>query len=416
MFTLAATAQVHTVLYSFQSGNDGALPTSNLISDGAGGFYGMTHSGGSSGCGGYGCGTFFHLTHSGGVWTNTVLIAFGDKPDLDQPDFELIKDSAGNFYGTSEGGGTDNWGTVFEISPPSQPGGAWTETILYSFTDGLDGGDPQGGVTFGPGGALYGTTVYGGPFNTGGCYPYGCGVVFQLLPPAKGSTTWTEASLYNFSDIFINSGNDMKLIADRQGRLFGTTQNLGRFGAGTVFMLTPPSSQGGNWTTTDIYDFTGGADGANPLAGLIFDRAGNLYGTTNGNAALLGTVFELSPPSGSGSWAFKLLHTFVGTPSDGDHPQTRLTFDNRGNLYGTTYGGGITRSPKCFILVGCGTIFELSPTSEGVWNETVLHEFGGGDDGLTPEAPVTIMGNGLIFGTTWIGGTADQGTVFVIRP
>jgi hypothetical protein len=418
LFPLATLAQTEKVLYSFESGSDGSHPTSNLIPDGSGGFYGITHSGGGPNCGGYGCGTFFHLsspTQPGGAWSNAVLYSFQGVPDVSQPDFELVRDSTGNFYGTAESGGQANWGAIFELSPPAQQGGDWTETILYNFTDGVDGGNPQGGVVFGIGGALYGTTVYGGPSKTDNCYPYGCGVVFQLLPPASAGASWTETSIYNFPSQPINYGNDMKLAAGKNGVLLGTTQLLGSNSLGSVFALVPPASEGGPWIERDIYSFTGGSDGLFPLAGVTIDNAGNLFGTTNGSENVLGTVFILVPPAPGGkNWTFRLLYTFLGSPNDGAHPQTTLALDDDHNLYGTTFGGGVDNNGNCFALVGCGVIFELSPTASG-WTETILHKFHGGNDGSTSEAPVTVLGE-VVYGTTWFDGPfGDNGTVFAIH-
>jgi len=418
LFQLATFAQTEKVLYSFQSGSDGSHPTSNLIPDGSGGFYGITHAGGGTNCGGYGCGTFFHLNppaQAGGAWTDTVLYSFQGTPDVSQPDFELVKDKAGNFYGATELGGQNNWGAVFELSPPAQQGGAWTETILYNFTDGLDGAVPEGGVVFGLGGALYGVGTYGGPSKTGNCYPDGCGVVFQLLPPAQQGGAWTESAIYNFP-ANPTLGHDLKLATNPSGKLFGTTQYLGSNSLGSVFELMPPKAKGEPWTEHDIYSFTGGFDEFWPVAGVVIDNAGNLYGTTNGTENILGSVFKLSPPkSGSQDWTYSLLYSFLGSPIDGKNPQTPLTLDAKGNLFGTTYGGGINSNSNCFVLVGCGVIFELSPTTGGGWTETVLHEFKGGKDGSTPEAPVTVVG-GVVYGTTWDDGPfGDNGTVFAIH-
>lgn len=409
--SLAGFGQTKKILHSFQSGNDGALSDSNLIPDGSGGFYGMTHTGGgASYCGGYGCGTFFHLTQSGGIWVETVLYSFLGVPDVYQPDYELVQDKTGNIYGTSTGGGTLNEGVVFELSPPSVSGGSWTETILYSFTGGLDGAVPFGGVVFGPGGGLYGITRYGGPYKTGDCYDNGCGVVFQLLPPAQTGGTWTESAIYNFGLPVLQG--DMKLTVDNKGTLYGP--NEGAYPHPTIFMLLPPSSSDGNsWFYEDIYSFTDGADGQYAASGVIFDKAGRLYGTSAGGTATYGTVFQLVPPATFGTaWTFNLVHSFGGPSSDGSGPEARLTIDSQGNLYGTTVFGGFA-AKECYY--GCGTVFELSPSTGGTWTESLLHKFIGGNDGYWPKAPLTISG-GTVYGTTWLGGTANYGTVFAIRP
>ncbi|SRR5258708_4389094 len=405
---LASFAQSKKILHSFQSGTDGALSDTNLIPDGSGGFYGMTHVGGSSNCGGYGCGTFFHLTQSAGAWTETVLYSFPGTPDVSQPTFELVRDKAGNFYGTSLGGGPVNWGTVFELSPPSATGGAWTETILYSFTGGLDGGFPFGGVVFGLNGGLYGVTAYGGPYKTGDCYNNGCGVIFQLLPPSQKGGAWTESPIYNFNPFEVTMG-DVRLAVDQQGRLFGANGN--DYPHPSIFMLSPQTD--GSWLYGQIYSFTGGVDGEVPDSGLIFDKAGNLYGTSMGGQSIGGTVFQLLPPAdGSNNWTFNILHSFAGPPTDGYAPAARLTLDQQGNLYGITTGGGFA-AKGCYY--GCGTVFELSPSSSGTWTATLLHRFIGGNDGYEPQAPVTVSG-GVVYGTTWLGGSANSGTIFAIRP
>jgi uncharacterized repeat protein (TIGR03803 family) len=416
-FVATASAQVLKKIYDFQGGNDGASPASNLQSDGAGGFYGTTVSGGSSNCGGYGCGTFFHLSpppHSGGAWTETLLYTFQGTPDASQPSGSFVHDQAGNFYGISTLGGSKNWGTVFKLSPPALLGDPWTETVIYSFTDGLDGGTPQGGLVFGLEGALYGTTIYGGANNDSSC-EYGCGTAFKLAPPVQTGGAWTQSVIYNFPKLIAAFPSYMTLAADTKGRLYGTTQFLGRRSMGNVFVLLPPAIKGSLWTERDLYSFTGGSDGFWPLAGVILDSSGNIYGTTNETESTLGTVFQLTPPpQGRTVWTFHLLHTFLGSPSDGAHPQTPLSLDKAGNLYGTTFGGGNDSDPNCTAPVGCGVIFELSPSGTG-WTESILHEFGVDQDGQRATAPVVLSGS-LAYGVTGGGGTTGHGTVFALRP
>jgi uncharacterized repeat protein (TIGR03803 family) len=194
----------------------------------------------------------------------------------------------------------------------------------------------------------------------------------------------TEKVLYNFQ-----GGNDginpsTGLIADSAGNLFGTTTDGGSAGYGVVYELSP--SQGGGWIQTVIYSFHG-ADGAAPAAGLIFDQAGNLYGTTStGGKPHLGTVFQLTPSGGG--WTEMVLHSF--TDKDGSHPLAGLIFDQAGNLYGTTLFGGRSHS---------GVVFQLT-LSGGAWKETVLHSFTGRNDGIDPEASLIMDQNGVLYGTT----------------
>jgi uncharacterized repeat protein (TIGR03803 family) len=212
------------------------------------------------------------------------------------------------------------------------------------------------------------------------------------VPVQRG---WTETLFYSFQDSTESWAPNPGLILDQVGNLYGTTSGGGgsaceyRYadGCGTVFELSPNGS--GGWTETPLYSFQGVSDSGVPLSGLIFDDAGNLYGTAvtgGGVTGCLGfggcgTVFELSP-NGSGEWTEAVLCSFRGG-SDGAMPQAGLNLDRNGNLYGTTSEGGDT---ACFNGSGCGTIFELSPNSGGAWTETLLYRFQGGNDGWFPQA------------------------------
>jgi uncharacterized repeat protein (TIGR03803 family) len=392
VFSLTGFAQTKKTIDSFNGTSDGAFPDSNLIADGSGGFYGVTSSGGAAGCG-----VFFHLTQAAGVWTETVVQSFQDSPsDLCGPNYDLLQDSAGNIYGSSEGGGTFGYGAVFELSP--QSGGGWTDTVLYSFTDGLDGSRPEGGVALGPNGGLYGITFEGGP-SSDEC-DFNCGVLFQILPPAERGGAWSETTIYSFP--YPQQPGDLHVIADQQGNLFGTNTSLH-----TIFKLSLASD--GKWSYADIYKFTG-SNGIYAPAGLITDSAGNLYGTTISSPC--GLVFQLAPPASESTWTFNLLYTFAGAPNDGCYPYGRLIFDSQGNLYGTTFYGGFSNR-TC--QSSCGTVYKLSPSSGGTWTETLLHKFIGGNDGNQPNARLAISG-GVVYGTTQFGGAANSGTVFAIRP
>jgi uncharacterized repeat protein (TIGR03803 family) len=341
----------------------------------------------------------------------------------------LIFDSKRNLYGTTYFGGTfsgecvgyDGWGcgTVFELSPNGS--GGWTETILYSFQGGTDGWDPNCGLIFDQAGNLYGTTPYGGSNGTG--------TVFELSP--NGSGGWTETVLYSFG-AYTNDGARPSgtLVFDKSGNLYGAASEGGQGlcpsnggGCGAVFELSPKI--GGGWTESTLYSFTGGADGESPNSPPIFDQSGNLYGTTKsgGNASVCiarfpppgcGTVFELSP-NGKGGWTEMTLYTFQGG-NDGGNSSAGLIFDPVGNLYGTTEYGGGGGCSSLFASPGCGTAFELSPSSTGGWTETILHSFQVASDGENPYAGLIFDQSGNLYGTTTGGPNGGDGTVFELIP
>jgi uncharacterized repeat protein (TIGR03803 family) len=327
------------VLYSFGNGTDGAGPSvSGLIFDAAGNLYGTTYGGGI-----YRAGTVFELTpQAGGGWTENVLYSFGNGTDGADPQASLIFDAAGNLYGTTGYGGTHGLGTVFELTP--KPGGGWKEKVLHNFKK-ADGFRPHG-LIFDAAGNLYGTTVLGGGHNKG--------TVFEMMPQAGGG--WMLQVLHSFSKYLPDGTYDgltpyASLIFDGTGSLYGTTQDGGAHGCGTVFELVPQAD--GGWTENVLHDFGNDTDGAYPQSNLIFDAAGNLYGTTYiGGAYGLGTVFELTPQA-DGGWMESVLYDFSGG-TDGSVPIGGLIFDAAGNLYGTTSRGGVCPN-------NCGTVFELSP-------------------------------------------------------
>jgi len=289
------------------------------------------------------------------------------------------------------------------------------ETVLYSFGGYLgDGLGPLGGPVFDSAGNIYGTTLSGGPVS--GCPgDSGCGTVFELSPSSGG---WTETVLYNFC----TTGNPSTcpdgaepfsgLIFDKSGNLYGTTYTGGA-GYGTVFELSPPSS-GGSWTESVLWTFTGKAgDGAKPEYGkLNWDAAGNLYGTTTeGGAYNHGTVFELSPQSG-GVWTETILHSF--DRSDGAAPLFGVAIDGSGNLYGTAELGG--NGNGCDH--GCGTVYELSPSGNS-WVYTVLYKFNQ-STGAFPNSPISIDSAGNLYGTVYQGGVSGCnstcGGIFKLAP
>src|SRR5580700_10239218 len=294
----------------------------------------------------------------------------------------------GVLYGTTNYGGGSNAGTVYSLTPPGSPCGAWTEAMLYSFTGGSDGGHPVAGLLIGSNGALYGTASAGGS-SAGACGEQGgCGTAFELTPPSSPGGAWTETVLHTFTGTPDGAYPSTALVPGSGGVLYGTTPSGGAFGGatlgyGTVFALTPPSSPDGTWVETVLYSFTGGSDGGYPNIPVI-DASGAIYGTT-----YFGTAFELAPPpSQGGTWTFTLLYTFKG----GSTPEAGLTIGPGGELYGTTFGGG---GGSCFLgaATGCGTVFELTPPASpgGAWTETLLGVFQAPHaDGKFPNSRVVL--------------------------
>jgi uncharacterized repeat protein (TIGR03803 family) len=334
MLVPAATAQSkYKVLHRFyqvdQQHYDGTSPYGGLILDAAGNLYGITAYGWGSGCYWHGCGSVFKLTpNPDGSWAESVLTdSFFNTDPGSWSMAELTFDGHGNLYGTTTGD-YQCCGQVLKGAP--NPDGTWTWKTLYSFTGGRDGARPYAGLIFDAPGDLYGTTTGGGP--------YGYGVVFKLTPNPDG--TWTESALYNFTGGKDGANPYAGLVLDSAGNLYGTAAGGGFAGCGSacglVFQLTPSGSQ---WKEKVLHRFSGGKDGGTPSANVIFDAAGNLYSTTvSGGAYGLGVVFELIPNS-TGGWKEKVLHQFQGG-KDGANPYAALVFDTAGNLYGTTYNGG----------------------------------------------------------------------------
>jgi uncharacterized repeat protein (TIGR03803 family) len=339
--------------------------------------------------------------------TFQVLHTFTGAQDGANPYTGLVLDRPGNFYGTTKFGGNHGFGAVFKLS---QRG---IFSPLHDFS-GSEGMSPIG-LTVGPDGNLYGTTEFGGA--GGSCGGTGCGAVFEVRPPptACGSflCSWSVTVLHRFTGGADGGRPYSGVIFDSAGNLYGTASQGGQLtgacagtGCGVVYELTP---SGGTWTQTVIYTFSGRSDGSSPFAGLVFDATGNLYGTTGyGGTQSDGTVFELTP-SGSG-WTKNTLYDFQGG-SDGLYPHAALILDHSGNLYGTTLDGG---DSSCF--GGCGTIFQLSP-SGGNWVHTVLYTFTGTSGDAYPYASLFMDAAGNLYGTT-VGGadTPPYGNVYQLTP
>ena len=387
----AGDAKFHTV-YRFDTGAGGAPPNGLVESGGV--FYGTTQGGGT-----YYDGTVFSLkppTNRAGNWTETVLHNFDSQAgDGGQPYAPPVVGPGGVLYGTTGYGGAYcneqtplGCGTVYQMVPPSTPGGAWTESVLFSFNYGAPGRGPQSELipcsdpSVCTAGAIYGTTA------AGGIYAYG--TVFELQPPASPGGAWAETVLYSFT-----GGNDGNgpygLTMSANGTLYGVTAaggTDGGGGAGTVFELTPPAMPGGAWTETVLHSFLGGRDGSAPYEAPLIAADGTLYGNTYGACEKLcsipygvGTVFALRPPATpGGTWAKRILHDFGGAS-----PDSPLAFRG-GAVYGTFSlppGNG-------------GCIFKLQHGSGGKWEETVLHTF---PDNVNPFGNFVMSKKGTIVGT-----------------
>jgi len=398
--TALAITPKESVLYHFKGGTDGALPTASLVEDPAHNLYGTTPHGGTSNLG-----TIFEVSPPGTVWTETVLYSFAGGNDGANPFGNLIMDQAGNLYGTTFAGGgsancTAGCGTVFQLAPPATQGAPWTETVLYSFTGLNDGANPLVGLIADSKGNLYGTTYNGGGVT---CGTSTCGTIFELTPPVTKGGPWTETVIHRFGTSSDGAHPAAGLTFGLRGALFGTTQggnNKAQFGA--VFKLKPPATQGGSWTEGVLYRFTGGSDGASPNGSLIVDKTGNLYGTTYVGGQSYGVVFEIT----FGTWAESVIYSFTGG-SDGANPTAGLLKDKAGNLYGTTTSGGENNNGSAFQLT--------PPVGQGdPWSETTLYDFSGGHDGSMPNASLTFGKGGQLYGTTSLGGGPKEGTVFRI--
>jgi len=442
--SIAATTE--ETLYKFKGGaKDGANPGGVvMLADGS--LLGTTGSGGG-GCTA-GCGVLFQLvppSQGASSWTEKVLYHFSQSENINPTGLTLSK--SGSLYGvTVEGAGL---GSVFKVERPKSVNSGWTVTTIFRFGDNAGGlgSYPRGAVVEDTSGNLYGTA--GGGY-TCGYYPPGqnpfpipiqCGIVYKLSPPSGNNSTWTETDLYSFKGNSNDGDLPGDLIIGRSGELYGVTQAGGRGcpyiansnlfrGCGTVFRLSPPSAGRSKWTETILHFFAGGpSDGANPIAALILDSNGNLFGsasdgyTTQNTPQGGGGVFELSPPaSGKQTWLETTLWKFEQIvngqiDSRGGYPYEQLTLGEGRILYGTTLlAGGNTSS---------GVVFALNPPAKGKtsWTETVLHAFTN-TDGAGPQGPGMIFDKktGNLFGAApgggigTAGGFGGNGVVFEISP
>lgn len=419
---LAAYAQVaaaqEQILYTFLNNSmDGAVPQGGLVMDSSGNLYGTTAAGGSLG----NHGTVFELSppaSPGGMWTEQILYSFAGGVDGpgQMPASTLVFDGKGNLYGTAGGGG--GGGVIFELSPPASEGGTWTQQVIDNFSGSMDGVGPEGNLVFDKNGNLYGVTEDGGQYNSGS--------VFELTPQENG--TWTEQILFSFSSSGPTGDRPQAgLILDGNGNLYGTTEDGGGTegtASGVVFELSPPAT-GVTWTETVLHTFGESLfDGSTPVDNLYMDSDGNLYGTAETGyysqafVAYDGIAFELTPPATQGGdWTEIILHPFANNASNGGNPESGLTPDGQGNFYGTTIFGGPNAVGPGGSTTG-GTIYELMPPVQagGAWSERVVYDFGASStDGYETTANLLEDGKGNFYGTTQAGGDG-VGTVFEFTP
>lgn len=330
------------------------------------------------------------VSQSAQAQTFTVLHQFTGGKDGAQPQAGLTIGSTGKFYGTTSNasGNAKGFGTVFRLS---HSGSKWTLNTLHSFNGGFDGAYPEARVVIGPHAGLYGTTYQGG--GNSFCSGTGCGTVFEMQHLKQG---WRKRILYRFTggaSGAIPANGD--LVFDAKGNIYGATVLGGSQNLGTVYSLARTS----RWAETVLHSFIG-SDGANPLGGVVFDNAGNVYGTTvsGGGGGNGGVVFQLMP-SGS-NWTYNTLYEFCAQRGDGCNPSASLIFDQSGNLYGSASNG---------CTEGQGSVFELA---SGKWIETVLYLFTGGSGGANPEGALTMDAAGDLYGTAAQGGAYGNGAVF----
>ncbi len=408
------TIQNFSPVYSFQGSfaGDGAnpkrVPIIGTVPGGVPSLYGVTPYGGTAN---FGAVYSFPLAFGS---SDTVLYSFAGPPnDGETPDGALVLASNGVLYGTTGGGGSDSAsGIVFSLAPPATPGGPWTETVLHNFAGGPSDGansyaalvvaGEQGGLP-----VLLGTTYNGGTRSNG--------IVFSLSPPSTPGGAWTESFLHFFAGAPNDGANPHTAVTPgSNGVYYGTTYNGGASNNGTVYQLTPPSSPAGEWTESVLYSFAGTpTDGANPHGDLVLGPGGVLYGTTLGGGPMgRGTVFSLTPPlSPRGKWTEKLLYKFANG-TDASEPRAGLVMSTAPGgeqvLYGTTYLGG---------TYGDGTVFSLTApaTPDGSWTETILVSFQN-FDGINPEAGVVMDSTGALYGATYSGGDANFGLIYYLVP
>lgn len=391
MFASAAWASKENVLWNFSGTNgDGSNPWSNyFISDAKGNLYGATDSGGTNSDG-----IVFMLTPAG---EEKILYEFQGQGagDGSSPYGRLAFDTKGNIYGTTQSGGANGTGTVYELT---KHGSGWKEKVIYTFSaGGLDGADPSAGMTIAADGTMYSTTPDGGA--------YGAGAIFSLKKTAKG---WQQTVIHSLN--FPSEGGFPYegLMMDAAGNLYGAAPSGGSGSNGVIYRLNH-TKQG--WEYTNLYSFTGqnGDGGGLYWIDLISDSAGNIYGATSfGGTNGTGTVWELVYSKAKKTYSESILYEFgTGTSGDGNNPYGGLVMDSKGNLYGTALYGGSD---------GLGVVYKVTKHGK-TWKETIVHDFAGGTtDGQSPTGNLFMDSTGRVYGMAENGGTSNLGIVYRITP
>lgn len=380
-----AAAQTFQVLHDFTGGLDGGTPPYTLAQDSAGRLYGTANSGGQNGTG-----VVFRFQRMNSVWVLTPLYDFSGQDGQPGWGVTVAPDNTIYTVGSYASVLGGPCGTAIHLRPspiaPRAVPAYWNETALRTYVKSQEG-CPTGNLLLDSSGNLYGVTQDGGP--------NGWGSVFELT---RNGSAWTETILYAFQGQADGGAPYSGLIMDNAGNLYGTASAAGANRQGVVFEL---KHSGGSWTEQVLYTFQGGNDGGQPVAGLIFDNTGDLYGATaSWGSGGGGTVFKLAPSQGS--WTYSVLASLTGS----DGPVASLTMDASGNLYGTTF----MDDPD-----GYGSVFKLTPSGGG-WTYVNLHNFTGGADGGYPGGGVVLDTAGNLYGTAVTGGANNLGVLYEITP
>lgn len=418
-----AAAGTETLTYQFTGTPDALYPDYGLTKGPDGYFYGVTAQGGKLGLG-FGNGAIYRLkppTKGHPAWQESVIWNFQGGAKGKWPSGPLVFGADGTAYGTTLMGGAvadcnQGCGTAYAITPPPPGKKFGTFRIIHDFHH-TTGSSPTGGLVFDSQGNLYGATMYGGNDNYCTGDKGGCGVIFKLAPPAAGKVAWVQTTLHQMQHQVGAVPNGGLIFDSTESALYGTTEGGGGTSLrdGVVFSLTKPTPGHTQWGYSMLYNFQGNTtpntDGSQPYAGLVFDSAGNLYGTTQyggdeicGNSAGCGVAFKLAK---SGNvWTESIVHTFEDG-NDGRYPLSALTYDGD-SLYGTTSNGG---GGDLGCGNGCGTVYRITLTPSPSY--AVLHAFQNvATDGIVPKYGSLVLSGNTLYGTTSSGGQPFYGTVF----